>query len=78
MDDYGLCWLFCNWLPTNLVEIVDYLVFTSTWGSGGRWCKSGRPDQKRAIKPSIWPSRFDGFFSVTLISNLEPGFGGVL
>jgi hypothetical protein len=27
---------------TNLAEIIDYLLFSSAWGSGGRWFKSSR------------------------------------
>jgi hypothetical protein len=41
----GLLWIsldFCNGLTTNIVEIIDYLVTKSEWGSGGRWFKSSR------------------------------------
>jgi hypothetical protein len=48
-------------VSTNFVEMIYYLPFTSTLGSGGRWFKSSRPDQKRGTKPSNGLSQLGGF-----------------
>lgn len=76
---YGRLWVlvdFDDGLPTNCVEIVDYLIFSDAQGSGGRWSKSCRPDRRKnyeAAKSAKLTWRF--FFSRAFLRDRRSSLG---